>query len=324
MELDKNKVSVVIPIYNTQKYLDKCIQSVISQSYKNLEIILVNDGSPDNALNICKEYEKKDNRIIVVDKENGGLSSARNAGLNICTGQYVMFLDSDDFLETDAIQTLLNCAINGSGITVMKMKAVDEKYKPLDEYVSSKKEKRYSSISFLKEILQRKKTCSVCDKMFLKDILVNRRFEEGVLNEDFLFLTRVLMEMRPEILEIDYYGYNYYTRTMSISRRGFGSSSRDAIYNAEKIIKEAINNHLEIVPYAEAYAAYQVRTALAIMSKEDYQNNPVLIKKCIDILKETKSSIASSFMNRKDILFCFIFPVAPKISFTLLKFIRRE
>ena len=324
LKICKYKISIVIPIYNTQKYLDKCIKSVIGQSYTNLEIILVNDGSPDNALDICRKYEKKDDRIIVVDKENGGLSSARNAGLNICTGQYVMFLDSDDFLEADAIQTLLNCGIKGSGIIVMKMKAVDEKYKPLEEYVSSKKENRYSSNRFLKEILQRKQTCSVCDKMFLKDILVNQRFDEGILNEDFLFLTRVLMDVRPEILEIDYYGYNYYTRTMSISRGGFGRSSRDAVYNAEKIMKEVLNYDSEMVPYAEAYAAYQVRTALAIMAWNDYLNDPEFIKKCINIFKETKLSIRSSFMNKKDKIFCLFFPHAPKISFTLLKIIRRE
>ena len=132
------------------------------------------------------------------------------------------------------------------------------------------------------------------------------------------------MDVRPEILEIDYYGYNYYTRTMSISRGGFGRSSRDAVYNAEKIMKEVLNYDSEMVPYAEAYAAYQVRTALAIMPWNDYLNDPEFIKKCISIFKETKLSIRSSFMNKKDKIFCLFFPYAPKISFILLKIIRRE
>ncbi len=317
------KVSIIIPIYNTRKYLDKCVQSVIGQSYKNIEIILVNDGSPDDSIVVCKKYANEDCRIRIVDKQNGGLSSARNAGLDVCTGQYVMFLDSDDYLETDAVQHLMQYAGNHNGIVSMKMKAVDEVYNPIEKYINTGDATTYKSDEFLKEILQRKKSCSVCDKIFYKDLLVERRFEEGILNEDFLFLSYILIEEKVEILEIEYYGYNYYTRTMSISRGGFGRSSKDAVYNAETIMKEVIKYNPSIVPYAEAYAAYQVRTALAIMSKTDYINNQEFIMKCINLLRETKISIQNSFMNKKDKMFCLIFPYMPKLSFELLKIIRR-
>ncbi len=89
-------ISVIIPIYKVEDYLDECVQSVIHQTYKNLEIILVNDGSPDKCPQICDEYAKLDNRIIVIHKKNGGLSDARNAGLQIATGEYIQFLDADD------------------------------------------------------------------------------------------------------------------------------------------------------------------------------------------------------------------------------------
>lgn len=95
-------ISVIIPIYNVEKYLSRCIDSVINQKYTNLEIILVNDGSPDNSLAICQEYKNKDKRIIIVNKPNGGLSSARNEGLKLCTGEYISFLDSDDWLDIEA------------------------------------------------------------------------------------------------------------------------------------------------------------------------------------------------------------------------------
>ncbi|MDY4757554.1 MAG: glycosyltransferase family 2 protein [Parabacteroides sp.] len=97
-------ISVIIPIYKVEDYLDECVQSVIHQTYKNLEIILVNDGSPDKCPQICDEYAKLDNRIIVIHKKNGGLSDARNAGLQIATGEYIQFLDADDILEKQKIE----------------------------------------------------------------------------------------------------------------------------------------------------------------------------------------------------------------------------
>ncbi len=99
-------ISVIIPIYNVEKYLKKCIDSVISQTYKNLEIILVDDGSPDNCGIICDEYAQKDDRIIVIHKKDGGLSDARNAGIEICKGEYISFIDSDDFVSPYFIEML--------------------------------------------------------------------------------------------------------------------------------------------------------------------------------------------------------------------------
>ncbi|MBS5190333.1 MAG: glycosyltransferase family 2 protein [Lachnospiraceae bacterium] len=104
--MEKKIVSIIIPIYKTEKYLRRCIESVLEQTYKKIEVILVNDGSPDNSLNICEEYEKKDSRVHIVNKKNGGLSSARNAGILVATGDYITFLDSDDYLKLDAIESL--------------------------------------------------------------------------------------------------------------------------------------------------------------------------------------------------------------------------
>ena len=99
MRLLQEKISVIVPIYNVEDYLHRCVDSIINQTYTNLEIILVDDGSPDNCLKICDEYAKKDSRIKVVHKKNGGLSDARNAGLEIATGEYIGFVDSDDYIS---------------------------------------------------------------------------------------------------------------------------------------------------------------------------------------------------------------------------------
>ena len=105
------KISVIIPIYKAEKFLDKCIGSVVGQTYENLEIILVDDGSPDNCPAICDSWAEKDRRIKVVHKENGGLSSARNAGLDVVTGEYFGFIDSDDWIEKDFFEFLITNAL---------------------------------------------------------------------------------------------------------------------------------------------------------------------------------------------------------------------
>lgn len=103
-----NLISVIIPVYKVEKYLDKCIQSVINQTYSNLEIILVDDGSPDNCPQLCDDWANKDERIKVIHKKNGGLSDARNAGLDIAIGEYIAFVDSDDYIESDMYECLLD------------------------------------------------------------------------------------------------------------------------------------------------------------------------------------------------------------------------
>jgi len=95
------KITIIIPVYNTEKYVEKCIESIINQTYKNLEIIIVNDGSTDNSYNICKKYCEIDERIILLTQDNQGLSVARNNALDIATGKYVEFVDSDDWIELD-------------------------------------------------------------------------------------------------------------------------------------------------------------------------------------------------------------------------------
>ncbi|MDE6946071.1 MAG: glycosyltransferase, partial [Anaeroplasmataceae bacterium] len=105
----KGIISVIVPIYNTEPYLNRCIDSIIKQTYRNLEIILVNDGSTDRSGEICDAYEKADNRVKVIHKRNGGLSSARNSGLEILNGKYIGFVDSDDYIAADMYETLLAC-----------------------------------------------------------------------------------------------------------------------------------------------------------------------------------------------------------------------
>ena len=107
--MSKPLLSIIVPVYNVEKYIERCIKSILNQSFTNFELILVDDGSPDNCGKICDEYKKKDSRIKVIHKKNGGLSDARNAGLNIATGKYIGFVDSDDIIHPQMYEKLFNC-----------------------------------------------------------------------------------------------------------------------------------------------------------------------------------------------------------------------
>ena len=112
------KISIIVPVYKVEKYIHKCIDSILNQTFKDFELILVDDGSPDNCGKICDEYAKKDSRVIVIHKENGGLSSARNSGLDIARGDYIGFVDSDDYIENDMYELLYNlCEENNCDIS---------------------------------------------------------------------------------------------------------------------------------------------------------------------------------------------------------------
>lgn len=110
------KVSIIVPIYNVEEYISNCINSIINQTYKNIEIILVNDGSPDNSKSICEYYKKRDERVIIVNKENGGLSSARNEGIKVASGDYIMFVDGDDWIDLNCVEECIKALDNDTEV----------------------------------------------------------------------------------------------------------------------------------------------------------------------------------------------------------------
>ena len=128
-----NKVSIIIPVYNSEKYISKCLDSVLNQTYKDIEVLVINDGSKDNSIDILREYEKKDDRIVVIDKENEGVAKTRNMGIKKATGDYIMFIDNDDFIDKEYVETYLN-ANHGEDIVIGSYKRTDINDKILFKY----------------------------------------------------------------------------------------------------------------------------------------------------------------------------------------------
>lgn len=193
------KVSVIVPVYNTEKYLRECVDSLLKQTLTDIEIILIDDGSPDNSAYICDEYAKLDSRVKVIHKENGGLSSARNVALDICQGEYIGFVDSDDFVEPTMFEELYNSAINNdSDISICALSTFSEKkivpkLLPFDKEIYKDSEiTEYFIVPLLGENPNEKITSLdffVCRQLFKKEIIGNIRFksERVYFAEDGMF-----------------------------------------------------------------------------------------------------------------------------------------
>lgn len=181
-------VSIIIPVYNTKKYLPECVDSLVSQTYKNIEIILVNDGSTDDSLELCNEYAKKDSRVKVVDKENAGAALARKAGFDVCSGEYVLFVDSDDYATPDCVETHLenfyntNCDMSLSSYFVAYDK---EKVKKIFNYAIY-----HSAEEIKKNFIFPQVYCLGTDKHQYQNFLWNRMYKRALITEDFFYSDR--------------------------------------------------------------------------------------------------------------------------------------
>ncbi len=238
-------ISVIIPIYKVEEYLNECVESVINQTYKNLEIILVDDGSPDNCPQICDDWAKRDNRIKVIHKQNGGLSSARNAGLDICTGDYIGFIDSDDWVDVKFYETLYNNLIKNhadiSRIGVCKVFKDHKLESQLPETIFTGEQALHDFLYFKNGLAG-----GTWDKLFPKKLFTELRFPLGLNEEDrythavlYSKIDRLHFDPRPM--------YFYRVRENSIcTSSDFNEHTFDRIKVTEKVC-----NYLEDIGYSD-------------------------------------------------------------------------
>lgn len=187
-------ISIIVPVYNVEKYLKKCIESVLRQTYKDFELILVNDGSTDKSGKICDEYLKLDKRIRVIHKKNGGLSDARNIGIKAAKGEYIAFLDSDDWIENNCYETLINLIKeNNADISICNFKSVINDKEQLDKYEKFVIEK-FNNIEALNQIYDKKNVEFILawNKLFKKELLENNKFPKGKIHEDEFLIPKII------------------------------------------------------------------------------------------------------------------------------------
>lgn len=210
-------VSVVIPVYNVEKYLPECLDSVIDQTYKNLQIIIVDDGSTDSSGKICDEYAEKDNRIIVVHQKNAGAGAAKNTGLELIDGEYFSIIDSDDYIELDMYEKMINSLEKYNADIVQCLfrnvfvnDSFDRKYK-----IKSNYPKVLTSKNFLKEYLYDWKYAIFWNKLFKSSLLKEIRFPVGRKIDDEFFTYKLVCNAK-KVVNIDNILYNYRMRKTSV------------------------------------------------------------------------------------------------------------
>ena len=280
------KVTIIVPIYNVESYIHKCVDSILGQTYRNLEVILVDDGSPDACPEICDEYKAHDNRIVVIHKLNGGLSDARNAGLDAATGEYVTFIDGDDWYAEDAIEILVGVMIRSNVyIACMRNASVSSDYMQIEKVPATKEVSVISSNELLKRICDKTYSTSVCNKMFKSSLLKKKHFEYGRLNEDFLMICELLMPDY-KVATVEYPGYFYYTRTDSLTHTQGERVRpvRDALQNSLELMKKASATYPDLEKYFARIALYQARTLLFVISPDEIRSDSesiLLIKQCM-------------------------------------------
>lgn len=232
------KISVIIPVYKVEEYLNRCVDSVINQTYKDFEIILVDDGSPDNCGKICDEYAAKYDFITVIHKKNGGLSDARNAGLDVAKGGYVTFVDSDDYIHPEYLKILITEAEkHNADIAVCKYQKCSD-IKAVFSDIGNYETQDFDSEAAICEFMNCKYGIDfiiACAKLYKRKIFENLRFPKGRIHEDNLTIWKCYLDIK-NIVYLSAKLYYYYTiNSNSITNQSFSLKSLDYLISWDEL-----------------------------------------------------------------------------------------
>lgn len=281
--MEKEMVTIIIPVYNVRDYVKDCINSVCNQTYKNIQIIIVNDGSTDGVEPILQEYEQEDSRVQVIHKKNGGLSSARNTGLDNAIGEYISFIDSDDLIPSNFIENL---------ISVLSQNSVDIAVCGIQRFFDEDPTKRYpfmplkqglyDSESYISKILLHKVDNSAWNKIYRRNLISDSRFTEGIINEDFPFIMELLNKTKNIYYTHSTY-YEYRIREGSITAT-INPKIFDFVQNGINLINKIPRQYHSDL---KGYICYESVNCIAKMiigaKKNEYS---ILYKKCNNIIKK--------------------------------------
>lgn len=290
-------ITIVVPVYNVEKYLGRCLDSILEQTYRNLEIILVNDGSTDGSESICKQYLSMDDRLRYIYQHNQGLAAARNAGIDRATGKYIAFVDSDDFIDKRYIETLYrliiqyDCDISICGL----IKTTQDK-----PSVKKKKwsEKVYNGQELIRDMYnQNMLDLSVaCNKLLKISLFQKERFPVGKLYEDFVLCTKLIYRSNKVAYTTEPL-YYYFQSKESITRRKFTLKNLDHITEIERklfFFKETGEESL----YRRCLQEYEVITLkLYYLCKRDVDNGK---KECDELLTKYKRFFKETIVAREN------------------------
>lgn len=275
------KVSIIIPVYNSEQYLNRCIESLLNQSYSNLEIIIVNDGSTDKSLSICEKYKENDERIIIIDQDNKGVGEARNTGLKNVTGDYIMWLDSDDYIEKNHIEAFVSNIEEDNYDVAVSLERVNIP-------------KKENSIEIIKNLLLKKIAPHLWQMIFKKEAVGNICFEDLLVGEDFVFIIDVFLNNNNFcIFEQNSYIYTYNEK--SITHKNDLEIKNKFVEPNKRLLEIFEKNKL-----TKYYNYYMLYVNLLIWKDSDnYKELKPLIKKNMQCLISNVPFFELDFMNKK-------------------------
>lgn len=268
------KYSFIVPVYNTEKYLKKCLDSLVNQTYKDFEIIVVNDGSTDKSSNIISKYQKKYKNIIVIDKENEGLSMARNRGVQKSSGKYIIFVDSDDYVSNKLLEEV-DKKIDDSDILRFQIATEDEEYTKINEYHEEGFESMcgYDAFKYLSSYhFVEPAWCYVIRKNYYIENKFS--FKKGVYHEDFGLIPYVIYKAR-KVKSIDFIGYYYIQRNGSImNNNDYKKTVKKAFdmleqYKTMRLFAKNINRKNNIDDYFLSYISNSVIVKARELKKDE-------------------------------------------------------
>ena len=216
--MNEGLISVIVPVFNVERYLSACLDSILSQSFKNLEVIVINDGSTDFSLQIAETYAEKDDRVKVYSFDNEGLSEARNRGLSVATGEFITFVDADDLLFPDALKVLYKIMIKEAS-DIVEGRTIKGKTHVNPDKVTAIKKFNYNAKEAISDVLYQKRLLpSVCGKLFKRMIFKDLFFEKGILYEDLNIFYRIF-ERCTKIIWVDFPVYFYRINDESLTNK---------------------------------------------------------------------------------------------------------
>ena len=246
--MNNTKISIIIPVYNVEKYLERCLNSIVNQTLYDLEIICINDGSPDNSLEILERYSKQDKRIKIINQENSGLSVARNTGMEIAVCEYIGFVDSDDWVDSNFYENLYNSAKKyNTDIAVASV--LRERIKYSSYRIKYNNEKVYTEKSEIFNACDCPNICYVWNKIYKTEFFKsqNLKFQEGMFFEDILFTTKILGNSKSLVtVPNTYYHYMVNDGTSIVKSNHTLKKNQDRYNNQKEAILFCLENYIKI------------------------------------------------------------------------------
>lgn len=312
-------LSVIVPAYNAMDCLEKCINSIRRQTMSNLEIIIVNDGSTDNTGALAEKLAMMDKRIKVFHKENGGSSSARNMGIENAKGEYLGFVDADDFIEPLMYERLLSAALDTGLLMIQTSRDEineDGTRRP-DVCIPPKKSEIFDSIIIMRELLLHRGDCSFCTRITHKSLFESLRFPEGELNEDFYLLVQMLPKIK-KVAVIPYQDYHVFYRMQSNSRTTdenyFPSVFTDIVVNADRVSLIVEKSYPVLTEEAFRFGMFQRLDYMLHIPIAMMNGRNKFYKEVKKYLRKNKyRALKNKFLTRKNKQYIFLLGTAPKL-----------